>query len=124
MLVNHSGISSTSVEAPELSSGTTYYRRLMAINADGDIVCFKTWEFTTQAAEPAVPELVFPSDQSGGVPTPPELSWNPSEGAVWYRVQVSESENFEAAVFDQEGIASTSATVTELSFGTIYYWRV
>src|SRR5690606_19673603 len=42
----------------------------------------------------STPLLTSPVDQSEGIPTDTDLSWNPSEGAVSYRVQVSETEGF------------------------------
>ncbi len=73
---------------------------------------------------PAAPTLVSPSNGATDVSTSPTLSWNASSGAASYRVQVSTSSSFTSTVYDQSGITTTSTSVTGLTGGTAYYWRV
>ena len=82
-----------------------------------------TW--TPPPAIPSAPTLLSPADLATGISISPTLNWNASSGATSYQVQVSTVSNFATTVFDQSGIATTSASVTPaLSNNTIYYWRV
>src|SRR5690606_13892740 len=40
---------------------------------------------------PPAPALLSPANLASGIAAPPELSWQPAEGAASYRVQVSET---------------------------------
>ena len=77
------------------------------------------------ATTPLAPTLISPADLATGVGLTPSLSWNASQGAASYQVQVSSTANFSDIVFNQSGITATSTAVTsELSNITAYYWRV
>ncbi|MDI6778973.1 MAG: S8 family serine peptidase [Bacteroidota bacterium] len=73
---------------------------------------------------PVAPILSSPANGATGVSTSPTLTWNASSGATSYRLQVSTSSAFTTTLVDQSGITSTSYSLTGLSSGTIYYWRV
>jgi hypothetical protein len=73
---------------------------------------------------PPTPTLVSPANLSTGVSVSPTLSWNASNGATSYQVQVSTASNFSTIVSDQSVIGATSALVANLAYSTTYYWRV
>ncbi|MBI4546810.1 MAG: T9SS type A sorting domain-containing protein, partial [Ignavibacteriae bacterium] len=73
---------------------------------------------------PPPPTLVSPSNGSTGISINPKLSWNPSSGAVSYRLQVATTSNFSQLVLDQSGITGTTFTLSNLLSDTVYYWRV
>src|SRR5690606_21043602 len=73
---------------------------------------------------PPIPLLNSPENLSTAVPTAPELTWNPAQGAGSYQLQVSQEEGFSTTVFDQAGISAISAGISGLQFNTLYYWRV
>jgi hypothetical protein len=74
---------------------------------------------------PTTPTLISPADIATGIAISPTLSWNASSGATSYQVQLSTVANFASTVYNQSGIATTSASVTPaLANNTVYYWRV
>ncbi|MCX6132225.1 MAG: DUF5050 domain-containing protein [Ignavibacteriales bacterium] len=79
---------------------------------------------TFLGTSPAVPTLASPVNSATGVSTSPILSWGASSGATSYELQVSTNSSFSSTVLDQSGITATSYSVTGLSGGTQYYWRV
>jgi hypothetical protein len=78
--------------ASGLANGTTYYWRVRAKNAGGVSSWTSAWSFTSSA--PAAPVLVSPADNATGIDLNPTLSWNASNGATSYRIQVSTSNIF------------------------------
>jgi hypothetical protein len=124
---NQSGITGTSVSASGLSSNTTYYWRVRAVNTTGNSAWSTVWSFTTAAETPTLadpPTLTSPANNASDVSTDPELRWNASNRADSYQAQVSKASSFSSNVFDREGITQTSVTVNNLETGTTYYWRV
>ena len=77
-----------------------------------------------QPTIPDPPTLVSPANGATNVEIPVTLTWNASSGATSYNVQVSTNSSFTSLVYNQTGITSTSTTVSNLSAGTLYYWRV
>jgi YVTN family beta-propeller protein len=73
---------------------------------------------------PSAPVLASPSNGLTGVPINPTLTWNASNWATSYRLQVSTSSTFTTTVVDQSGIMATSYPVSGLTSGTLYYWHV
>src|SRR5690606_6355787 len=69
------------------------------------------------------PVPVSPTSGSVGVSLPAVLSWQPVEGALSYRVQVTAVGGSGAVVFDGD-VPGTSAEVGGLSAGAVYEWRV
>jgi subtilisin family serine protease len=74
---------------------------------------------------PAAPGLVSPANGATNVAVPTSLTWSaPTGNPTSYRVQVSTSSAFTTLAYDQSGLTSTSTTVSGLSAGVVYYWRV
>jgi hypothetical protein len=73
---------------------------------------------------PSTPVWLSPANGSTGVSVSPTLSWDVSETATSYSLQVSTSSTFSSTVFDQSGIGSTSQQISGLSYSTMYYWHV
>ena len=112
---DQSGIAATStLVTPALANNTLYYWRVNATNAAGTSAWSSpVWSFTTIAlgTPPPAPTLNLPVNAALSVAiSPTTLSWNASSGATTYQVQVSTVSNFATTVFDQSGIATTSAT--------------
>jgi hypothetical protein len=80
------------------------------------------WTFTTIA--PGTPTLVAPFNGAVSIATSPTLSWNVVTGADTYRLQVSTSSTFASTVYNDSTRTTTSQTITGLTVGTVYYWRV
>ena len=88
---------------------------------------FTYWQGMITGIEPVAnvaPTLDAPAHQSTGICVAPALSWNSVVGATSYRLQVSTSSAFTSTVYDNPSIAGTSATVSGLGRGNVYYWRV
>ncbi|MDQ6689846.1 MAG: S8 family serine peptidase [Gemmatimonadota bacterium] len=73
---------------------------------------------------PPAPALSSPTNGAIGVSTSPTLSWNASNTASSYTVQVSTDAAFGTFAYNVSGIAGTSTRVAPaLSYATVYYWR-
>jgi glucose/arabinose dehydrogenase len=70
------------------------------------------------------PTLVSPSNGALYQPLAPTLVWNSTPLAALYRLQVSEDSLFSTTVFDDSSLTDTTVTMSGLSEGTKYYWRV
>lgn len=73
---------------------------------------------------PDAPSLVSPSILANGVSNSVTLTWNASDFAQDYRVQVSTSPSFNTFVYNPVGITGTSFETENLQPNTEYYWRV
>jgi formylglycine-generating enzyme required for sulfatase activity/N-acetylneuraminic acid mutarotase len=72
------------------------------------------------------PVLSSPANREAGQSQSPTLSWLPVSNATGYYVQVSTDSLFTAIAFEDTNMiaASNSRTVSGLSGGVTYYWRV
>lgn len=86
--------------------------------------CKKEDDNPVSGTEPAVPTLASPANGATNQSASLTLTWNASEGAASYSLQVSTSTSFSPATYDQDGLTVTSQTVSGLSSATTYYWRV
>ncbi len=80
--------------------------------------------FAVAIAQPAVPELVVPLNESAYQPHELQLTWKASTGSETYRLQVSEDADFTEIIFDESQIADTVRFIPELMFDQTYFWRV
>ncbi len=110
----------------DLSYETLHYWRVRASNQAGDGPWSQARSFTTEQ-EPLLPPgevvLVSPEDGSTDVPTSPVLTWQASEAAESYRVQVARNVDFEDLIVE-ESLSDSSLAVTGLDYLTTYSWRV
>ncbi|MFH1052018.1 MAG: M6 family metalloprotease domain-containing protein [bacterium] len=71
------------------------------------------------------PTLVYPAFNAYGVPVNAVLRWNQVSGANSYNVQVSRNTDFTDLAFNQSVNNDTVVTISpNLSFSSVYYWRV
>ena len=73
---------------------------------------------------PQPPTLSLPSNNSINKPTTLTLNWNSVSAVSSYELQVSLTSTFDSTVLDQSGTTSITQTVSALSNGVTYYWRV
>ena len=122
---NQTGIASTSTNASGLTNNTVYYWRVNATNTGGTSAWSASFSFTTAAGNPpAAPILSSPLNGSTNVLKNPTLTWNASNGATSYSVQVSTDPGFSTLIVDRINVISTSTNVTSLGSRVTYYWRV
>jgi uncharacterized protein (TIGR02145 family) len=95
-----------------------------ATNSYGTSNYSSVWKFTTTGTAPAVPTLSTPANNATGQAVNPTLTWNTSNGATSYTLQVSTNSNFTSFVYNQSGLTNTSQQLSGLSYLTQYYWRV
>lgn len=125
LVVDRSGLTTTSTTVTGLAANTLYYWRVNATNVAGDSPWSTVWSFTTVAGSPPpAPTLVSPANGSSNVSRTPTLTWNASQGATAYRVQVSTRSDFRTTVYDNPNITATSVTLPQLGSRTRYYWHV
>ncbi len=108
--------------------------RSMASNSDGDvyIATSSVWRYVDAKGLPK-PTLVSPSDRATNVSIssentegriPAVITWEDTDKADMYEIQVSEFEQFYNFMYKKVH-AGTSATLTDsLKYNTTYYWRV
>jgi Leucine-rich repeat (LRR) protein len=113
----------TTYSVSGLSTLTTYYWRVRAVNANDTGEWSEIWSFTTFPPIIDPPVLSSPSDGSIDKPFALDLEWNSAEYADSYDVQMSTEEDFSTTIVD-ENLTETSYSVSGLSEITTYYWRV
>ena len=73
---------------------------------------------------PAIPILTFPEEETSGLLVNDSLKWETVEDAAMYRLQISESENFDSLFIEAE-VGMNYYRITDLQLGNVhYFWRV
>lgn len=117
------------VQSDILSTETEYYWRVRSVsNVSGPSKWSDAWSFTTAAAAPAKPNLVYPSQGAKDLSANLELKWSEVSGAVSYDLQLSTGNlynDWEVAV-DETGITKNKYKVPQgkLELETQYFWHV
>ncbi|MBI3109928.1 MAG: DUF1565 domain-containing protein, partial [Ignavibacteriales bacterium] len=99
---------------------------------DGESLWFaKTDQFTIYRLNvpyyhqaPSAPALASPADGATDLALTPTFTWNQSQDALTYRLQVSTNAAFTTLVFNDSTLTDTLKQVAPLSEGRTYYWRV
>ncbi len=115
-----------------LNYSTTYYWRVSASNNNVTSDWSLPWSFTTSNSppvQPNTPVLASPINSAEDISLSPTLSWNASNYATSYTLQVSISDNanifnYNRIVYDQNVGNNTSQQITGLYYSTKYTWRV
>ncbi len=120
-------LSSKSVEATswttnDLLSNTTYFWRVSASNSIGDGQFSRFRSFTTPSTL-GKPVLAAPENGST-VPITIELEWEAVAEATSYCLKIASDNTMTTYIVDECGLASTSYSLSELDYGTSYYWQV
>lgn len=108
-----------------LNFSTTYFWRVKAENSGGESDWSDTWLFDTIIEKPEVVDLASQGGPTTQVSVTPRLTWDPSERAADYEIQISTSENdFSAPAVEGSSSEAEFTVDNQLEFATIYYWRV
>ena len=107
-----------------LQHGETHWWKVRAHNSFGWGEFSQVNSFLVFMQVPSPPLLLSPPDGAGNVPLSPIISWNPTQGAELYALQISDTTDFSTLIVNQSDINGTSFQVSGLSSNNIYYWRV
>ena len=124
MLYNEIGLTNLSLQVSGLLGSTKYYWHVHATNSGDTSTWSNLWSFLTVPPIAAPPILSLPVVNSTSVAISPTLSWNSSNGAIYYRLQVSTNANFTSTIVDDSTNSTTSMAIGPLIPSTTYYWRV
>jgi hypothetical protein len=124
MVVNQTGLTTTSFAASGLAVNTRYLWKARAVNAGGASAWSGYWSFTTMPVAPVAPSLISPVNGVQNQSLNPSLTWNAVTGATTYRVQLSTSSIFATILEDYPSLTVLTKTVGLLTVNTPYYWRV
>ncbi|HPY80865.1 MAG TPA: hypothetical protein PK548_03380, partial [Bacteroidales bacterium] len=102
--------------------GKTYYWRIRARHAADTMPWSDTWNFSTLNRM----TLSSPANGASNVATNPTLYWNSLSGVNYYDYQCDITPNFNSSLLISGSRSSsyTSYMLNNLTFGTVYYWRV
>ena len=122
LILNNTPTSSNFYSATALNSGTTYYYRVRSANAGGSSTSSNTISAITIPATPT------PVNASPIAQTLFTANWNSVTGATEYRIDVASDNSFASASillnYNNLLVSGTSISVTGLTAGTNYYYRV
>ena len=121
VIYDNNAISSASKQIGGLFENTTYYWRVTALsNAGNSGNVSSIFNFTTTQST-----LIAATNGAISVSTSPTLSWNKTNGANTYRLEVNTKSDFTGTVvFDNPSITDTLQALSGLSNNTTYYWKV
>ena len=113
--------SSTSDSVYNLNYNMDYYWRVRADYSG----CYTEWSaFRHFRTEYDKPKNLIPREDSVCVPLVARLRWDPVDGAVTYRVQISEVDDFSTTILDSANINIYYMNVVFPKTEQLYYWRV
>jgi trimeric autotransporter adhesin len=105
--------------------GETYYWR---VRVDQNTPAASYWSamnsFSIQQTLAIVPTIASPSNGASGISTKPSFSWSPVAGTTKYEFQLSDTTNFDIAMFTQETVYTGIQPNITLEAGKTYFWRV
>lgn len=122
-----SSISEFQVPGGVLAYNSLYYWRVKAKNEAGwgnfQAIPFRFFTLITPPQAP--PALVTPANNSINVSLTPALDWIDINGALKYRVQISQSSGFGTTIADDSSLAVSQYSVSagSLTYNTQYFWR-
>jgi RHS repeat-associated protein len=117
-------VTGTNRSVTGLTAGTTYYYRVRAINAGG-LASANSGTITAATAIP-VPATPAATSATSVATTSFTANWTAVTGATSYQLDVSQVSNFSTYVsgFQNLSVTTTTRSVTGLTAGTTYYYRV
>ncbi len=120
----HVNSNSTSWYVGDLEQGFKQYYWRVCANNGGNLNCSETRTLTTYLPKP---NLIFPYDSLDPTSTLPNLTWESTEQAEEYHVQVSRNSNFNITlqIALDTVVSDTSFLITDtLLTNSKYYWHV
>lgn len=117
---NNKAVTGTSDPVTGLNPNTTYKYRVRAVNASGISGNSNEISQITVTATPVAIAATAPS-QTGFT-----ANWNATAGATGYKLDVSDNSGFSSFIagFSNKDVTTNNSSVTGLSSGVTYYYRV
>jgi parallel beta-helix repeat protein len=121
LVINETAVTDTFRLVSALKYSRKYYWRIRSIDKQFASGWSSAWSFT--AKDLSVSAKLFPADNSQNQPVQVTLIWNKNSEAASYGLQVSADAEFSSLVIN-ELLADTARTISSLSYGGTYYWRI
>lgn len=119
---DYGDVASSAVTISNLFFGTTYYWRARTKGAVDTSVWTETWSFTTNS----FPVLTSPIN--GAINQQPQtiIDWvgYPGNTGYIYELDIIASFDSPEIIYGNTAVNSSQQTISDLFFGTTYYWRV
>ncbi|MFW6232589.1 MAG: CAP domain-containing protein [Bacteroidota bacterium] len=120
-------LSTNTASVSNLELNTVYYWKVRSKLDDSRSEWSDTWSFTTTAGLPETVAVLLPEDQSQDMPLKPQFSWEATDMADYYELQIDDNPEFvihTIDIFEQELHSTTYTPSEDLKSLTTYYWRV
>ncbi len=121
VVVFDSLISTTKKEITGLLNNQKYYWKVGARNELVPYQMSNLFSFETQLAKPT---LLLPQNNTTNVPTVTDFSWENTNGAQYYHLQLSKNIFFNQLVVNDSTLTNNQYHISGLLSNKIYYWRV
>ena len=121
IVTTRNNITDLSVNITGLSNNSEYFWRVKSKNSNDESEWSLPFSFTTVLAKP---HLTLPANNAAGIPLIPVFSWQNTQGADSYDIQIATDVDFNNIVNTASDIAGTSYNGAALNYGTEYYWKV
>lgn len=117
--------STTNKQITGLTNSTTYYWRVRTTNNFGTSNPSVVWSFTT-GMPPSPTTLLTPIDGAKDITLSPTLTWDASNGATSYNLQVATDNSFSSSslVLNQNVGNATNKQLSSLSSSKTYFWKI
>ncbi|HEY4300120.1 MAG TPA: malectin domain-containing carbohydrate-binding protein [Candidatus Didemnitutus sp.] len=115
-----SNITTVSFTDTAVTTGTTYYYKVAAVNSAGMSAQSSEVHAAPTATAPSTPTGVTATSNSNSI----GLSWSASAGATSYNIYRSTSSNGEGTSAYVSNVTTTSYTDSAVAVGTTYYYKV
>ena len=124
VVISETGLSDITHRLVGLDPTTDYFWRAQAINLDGVGEWSEKWHFATVGlAAPLGPILISPLNGATEVSHKPLFTWNASETATSYKLEISTNPTF-STVAIAVLVTQSFYQAEGLVVGQLYFWRV
>ncbi|MBM2816397.1 MAG: type sorting protein [Ignavibacteria bacterium] len=118
------GITANQTLLKNFKPSTKYFWHVRSGNSEGRSIWSAYRHFTTGIQGPQIPVLLSPPDNSKKQPVNIDFIWKKSARAIYYHLQVSDTNNFATFKVDSAKLTDTTFTLNLLKNYETYYWRV
>ncbi len=123
LMINSENIAGTFFESDELTDNCVYFWRVRANNDVEQSLWSNPHRFVTGQGVPSEFFLIAPVNESN-LTADPVLSWEKSEGAFSYMIQLFDTEDMSNLIRRFDYVADEQLPIYDIEYGATYYWRV